>query len=89
MMPDLSPQDALAAAGAIAITFLEIEDPAELAIVQRCVPAAMVAMAVLMVEQDPAFKARWAAAGTDWLTRGELLHESLMFLLTPKGRELT
>jgi hypothetical protein len=75
---------ALAAAGAQAAMMLEVRDPAELATVERCVPPAVIGLALLMVEADPVFAPRWASAGTDWVARGEILHEALIFLLTPE-----
>jgi hypothetical protein len=79
--------DALADAGAIAAMALEVKDPVELAIVERHVSSAIVGLALLMVEMDPSFSDRWAAAGDSWAARGTLLHEALLFLLTPEMPE--
>jgi hypothetical protein len=76
--------DMLAAAGAITTGHLEVQDPAYLAIVRACVSPLVLALAVLVAEADVEFSERWAAAGTDWMTRGALLHEALLFLLTPE-----
>lgn len=77
-------RDGLAAVGALGAMGLEIQDPADLATVRRCVLPSVIALALLMVEADAEFAPRWAAAGTDWLARGDLLHEALLFLLTPE-----
>jgi hypothetical protein len=78
--------DMLAAAGAIAAGGLEVRDPCDLATVRRCVPPAVLTLALLMAEVDVEYAERWAAAGTDWYARGALLHEALLFLLTPERR---
>lgn len=83
-MADLTYAEALADAGAQAAMMLEVDDPAELATIQRCIPPAMLGMAILMVEADSLFAVRWAAAGADWMVRGEILHEALLYLLTPE-----
>ena len=61
-----------------------IKDPAELAIVERCLPPAAVALALTMAEGDPQWGPRWAAAGTDWVERGQILHEAILFILRPE-----
>lgn len=75
---------AMAAAGAQAVMELELRNPAELALVERCLPPAVVSMSLLMVETDPVFAPRWTAAGEDWVTRGEVLRDALIYLLTPE-----
>lgn len=74
---------ALATAGAMAAMFLEVTEPIELAIVERCVPATAVALALLMVEVDEEFAPRWLAAGSDWMARGEVLRDALLYILRP------
>src|SRR3972149_3217135 len=57
--------------------------------VRACVPPKVLALAILVAEADVEFADRWAAAGTDWVARGALLHEALVFLLTPDPGVLT
>jgi len=82
-------RDLLAAAGAITTGGLKLRDPADLATVRACVPPKVLALAILVAEADVEFADRWAAAGTDWVARGALLHEALFFLLTPERGVLT
>lgn len=77
----MTPAEALAEAAATVAMWLEIKDSAELAIVERCVPAAVLGLAVVMAETDPEFQARWGAAEGDPMATGAVLHEALMFIL--------
>lgn len=79
--------DALAEAAMRLMLMLEVDDPAELAIVERHASPAILAAALLMTEEDPEFAARWTAAGTDWAARGQVLHDAVMYLLTPERPE--
>jgi hypothetical protein len=81
---DLTPDDALIEACVIAAMSLEVHDPAELAIVERCVPAAALGLAVFMAETDPEFRGRWGVAENDPMATGQVLHEVLLFLLRPE-----
>ena len=76
-------------AGVIAAMSLEIHDPAELAIVERCVPAAALGLAVFMAEHEREFRSRWGAAENDPMARGQLLHEALFFILRPETTAAT
>jgi hypothetical protein len=75
--------DALASAGATAAMHLEIKNPLLLRYVEASLPPAVVSLALLMVETDAEYSRRWIAAGTDWMVRGQLLHEVILYLLTP------
>ena len=88
-MADLTASDALIEAGVIAAMFLEVKDPGELAIVERCVPAVVLGLAVFMAEHDPEFRARWGAAEGDPMATGVILHEVLFFLLRPETTAAT
>jgi hypothetical protein len=76
--------EALSAAGATAAMSLEIKNPLLLRYVEASLPPAVVALALVMVESDPEYAPRWTAAGTDWMARGQLLHDVILFLLTPE-----
>lgn len=75
--------EAIAAAGVLALHALEL-GPEDLATVERCVPAPIVSAAVLLTQSDPAFAARWRAAGDDFVQQGEVLHAAIVWLLTPE-----
>jgi hypothetical protein len=77
--------DALATVGAMAAMHLEIKDPLLLRYVEASLPPAVVSLALLMVETDAEYSPRWIAAGTDWMARGALLHEVILYLLTPEA----
>lgn len=79
----LAPGDALVEAGVIAAQFLEL-DAADLAVVERCVPTAVLALALLFVETDPVFSPRWRAAGSNWVDKAEVLRDALIYVLTPE-----
>ena len=81
--------DALATAGAMAAMHLEIKDPLLLRYVEASLPGAIVGLALLMVETDAEYSPRWIAAGTDWMARGQLLREVILFLLTPESATVT
>lgn len=87
-MADRTYNDALASAGATAAMFLEIKDPVDLAIVERCLPPAVIALALGMVESDATFKAQWDAAD-GWFERGLVLHETILWLLRPEAQAVT
>lgn len=85
-MTDLAFDDAVrVAVGAAAAMELEVRDPAELAVVEAAVTPAVLAYAIAMVEVDAGLGPRWAAAGSDWVQRGQLLHEAVLFLLRPEA----
>ena len=69
-------------AAVMAASFLEL-GPADLAVVDRCVPDAVVALALVTVEHDAAFGPRWRDAGDDWVERGTVLRDALIWVLTP------
>lgn len=76
--------DALAEAGATAAMFLQL-GAEDLDVVRRCVVPAVVALAMVMVESDPEFGPRWTAAGKDWVERSHILHEVILWVLTPEA----
>ena len=86
-MADLSYSEALAEAGAIAATMLEIRDPAQLAIVTMHASAPAIALAIVTVQSDPQWAQRWAeaTAAGDWNAQGAILHEAIVWLLTPEA----
>lgn len=84
-MADLSYTDALADVGAAVAMSLEVKDPGELEIVERCLGPAVVALALLLVEADAELRRDWTAAGRDWVERGRVLREALLFVLRPEG----
>jgi hypothetical protein len=81
--------DALASAGAMAAMSLEIRDPLLLTYVEASLPPAVVGLALLMVETDAEYSPRWTAAGSDWMARGQLLHEAILYLLTPEAASIS
>ena len=81
-MADLSYREALADIGVAAAMQLELT-PEDLATVRRCVPLAALALALGMAEDDPQWSTRWAAA-SGWVDRGEIIHEALLWILTPE-----
>jgi hypothetical protein len=83
LLPAFTPSGALIEAGVMAAGWLEL-DPEDLAVVERCVSDAAIMLALLMVEADPSFGPRWTAAGYDVVARGTILHEALLWTLTPE-----
>jgi hypothetical protein len=82
---DLSVAVALAEAGTIASSVLEVRDARELEIVRRHASAVALALALLLLEFDTEFAPRWRAAGSDWMGQADVLHDALMFVLTPEA----
>jgi hypothetical protein len=69
----------------MAAMHFEITNPLLLKYVEASLPPAVVGLALLMVETDAEYSPRWVAAGTDWTARGQLLHEVILYLLTPEA----
>jgi hypothetical protein len=74
---------ALIEAGVLAAGWLELE-PRELAIVRDSLSDAVFALALAMLEADPDFAPRWHAAGEDWVKRGAVLREAVLWVVTPE-----
>lgn len=69
-----------------ASTFLEVRDPAVLKAVGDIVSPTALGLARVVAKQDPAFASRWKVAGADWMAQAHILHEALLFVLTPDGQ---
>lgn len=78
----ISPADALAMAGVMAIESFEL-GTVDLEVIRRALPAPLLAFILEFAQEEKGFRDRWQKA--DWLTRGELLREALLFVLTPAG----
>lgn len=57
--------------------------PNEVAHVAALLPSPVFAMAWLLITQDPELRQRWNAAGDDWVARGGVLREAVLFVVTP------
>jgi hypothetical protein len=81
----MTPAEALATAGALAAMQLEVHDPDLLASITYHVPAHALALAICTVESDPEWAQRWAdaTAAGNWMEQGTILHEALVWILTP------
>lgn len=83
-MPIL-PDDVLAEVAKLAVDVLEVREPVELEIVRRHVTPFALQAAWFMAETDPEWALRWAAA-SDYSERAGIVHEVLLYLLTPERR---
>jgi hypothetical protein len=74
------------AAGAAVAAIGALEQPrAVIEVVETACPPALFALAMLVVESEDDFGRRWKAAGDDWVARGEILHDVVVWILTPEA----
>lgn len=77
--------DAMLDAAVEAVSGMEL-GPVDLAVVDRALNPAVVALAILMCEVDTvSFAERWHRAGDDWVERGVVLRDAILYVLTPEG----